>query len=340
MSNTNRNAVQSTKEQDSQAVRTQCLLACTAIALAAVALSRWFLLGHAPSDVVATHWNVSGQADSAFTVSGLLWGLSATALAPAAIAIVLLAMRWPLQRQPLLLSGLSAVTTFVGTLTACISWSIAALNEGATRWQDAAPMPGRHVVLVVVLPLLLAAVAAFLARKIWPPSSRAAQLSPSLNLESEERAVWMGRVHAGAWLWIGLPLSAGLAWTVVELTGAFAALLVLGALVILADTFSMLRVIVDREGLSVRYGHLGLFRQLIPLAKVDGARATHIKPLNHGGWGYRGSLLLLGKAAVVVRRGDAIEVTLHEGRLFLVTVDDAATGAALLNGLAQQQFVE
>ena len=70
---------------------------------------------------------------------------------------------------------------------------------------------------------------------------------------------------------------------------------------------------------------------------MDGARALNVKPMNHGGWGHRGSLLLLGKAAVVVRRGDAIEVTLRGGRQFLVTVDDAETGAALLNGLVQQQ---
>jgi hypothetical protein len=35
----------------------------------------------------------------------------------------------------------------------------------------------------------------------------------------------------------------------------------------------------------------------------------------------------------VLRRGDAIEVALRNDRRFAVTVDDAATGAALLNGL-------
>ena len=338
MSNTNRTTVQSVKEQESQASRTQFLLVTVAIALAAVALSRGVLMeGHSSSDVVATHWNLAGQADGSLTVARLLGGLAAMALAPAAVALALVVMRWPLQRHPLLLSGLTALTTFVGALVACISWSIASLNKGATSWQDAAQMPGMHVATVVIVPLLLAAAAAFLARKIWPASSRAAQLAPSLKLEPEERAIWFGRVRAGAWLWIGVPLSAALTWIVVELTGVLVGLLVLGALVILADAFSMLRVVVDREGLSVRYGHLGIFRQLIPLAKVDGARALNLKPLSHGGWGYRGSLLLLGKAAVVVRRGDAIEVTLHEGRQFLVTVDDAATGAALLNGLVQQR---
>jgi hypothetical protein len=50
-------------------------------------------------------------------------------------------------------------------------------------------------------------------------------------------------------------------------------------------------------------------------------------------FGYRGSLLVFGAAAVAVRRGPALRLTLRDGKTFLVTVDDAATGAALLNDL-------
>jgi hypothetical protein len=48
---------------------------------------------------------------------------------------------------------------------------------------------------------------------------------------------------------------------------------------------------------------------------------------------HRGSLLVLGAAAVVLRPGPALRLTLRDGKTFLVTVDDAATGAALLNDL-------
>ena len=44
-------------------------------------------------------------------------------------------------------------------------------------------------------------------------------------------------------------------------------------------------------------------------------------------------LALFGAAAVVVRRGPALRLALRDGKTFLVTVDDAATGAALLNDL-------
>jgi hypothetical protein len=105
----------------------------------------------------------------------------------------------------------------------------------------------------------------------------------------------------------------------------------------MSDAFSMLRVNVDRHGLRVVYGHLGVVRQLIPLHKIERATAVEVRPMTHGGWGYRGSLILFGKATVLVRGGEAIEVTQRNGRRFIVTVDDAATGAALLNALASSE---
>lgn len=51
------------------------------------------------------------------------------------------------------------------------------------------------------------------------------------------------------------------------------------------------------------------------------------------GWGYRGSRRTFGRAALVLRTGPAIRLDLTDNRTFAVTVDDAATGAGLLNDL-------
>jgi len=51
-----------------------------------------------------------------------------------------------------------------------------------------------------------------------------------------------------------------------------------------------------------------------------------------GGWGIR--LGLDGRLGVVLRRGDAIQIERAGTRTLVVTVDDAATGAALLKALA------
>jgi hypothetical protein len=45
-------------------------------------------------------------------------------------------------------------------------------------------------------------------------------------------------------------------------------------------------------------------------------------------------------SAIVLRRGEALELTFRGGRRFAVTVDDAATGAALLNGLVARHLGE
>ncbi|GAA3029785.1 hypothetical protein GCM10020000_03060 [Streptomyces olivoverticillatus] len=53
-----------------------------------------------------------------------------------------------------------------------------------------------------------------------------------------------------------------------------------------------------------------------------------------GGWGYRARP---GASGIVLRSGDAISARLTTGSEFVVTVDDAATAAALLNTLADRE---
>jgi hypothetical protein len=64
----------------------------------------------------------------------------------------------------------------------------------------------------------------------------------------------------------------------------------------------------------------------------DAAGGPGVAGYRNDSFGYRGSLLVFGSAAVV-RRGPALRLSLRDGKTFLVTVDDAATGAALLNDL-------
>jgi hypothetical protein len=44
-------------------------------------------------------------------------------------------------------------------------------------------------------------------------------------------------------------------------------------------------------------------------------------------------LAILGRAAIVVRRGQALRLELERGRELSITVDDAGTAAELINGL-------
>ncbi|MEW1887280.1 MULTISPECIES: DUF1648 domain-containing protein [unclassified Streptomyces] len=153
-----------------------------------------------------------------------------------------------------------------------------------------------------------------------------------IPLGAGEVAGW-GR-GAGSW-W--LPLTAvlvigtGIA-TLFTASWPFALLpLVLGLLI---ATFARPYVIVDRRGITVS-GLLPWPRVRVPLDRIEAAASRDIRPFTeYGGWGYR---IRPGRSGVMIRSGEGIVARLTNGRDFAVTVDDSATGAALLNTLIDQR---
>ena len=150
------------------------------------------------------------------------------------------------------------------------------------------------------------------------------------------RAAWTGRAHLAWWLPLVLiAIGVILVVSARSLVGAIPAALLL--LVYLA--FGWITVTVDVRGLQIRYGVLPRPVTSVPLDDIRRAERIDLAPLQWGGWGYRGSRKSFGRAAVVLRGGDAIKLQLTDGGEFAVTVDDAATGAALLADLLAQEGV-
>ena len=150
------------------------------------------------------------------------------------------------------------------------------------------------------------------------------------------RAAWTGRAHLAWWLPLVLiAIGVILVISARSLVGAIPAALLL--LVYLA--FGWITVTVDVRGLQIRYGVLPRPVTSVPLDDIRRAERIDLAPLQWGGWGYRGSRKAFGRAAVVLRGGDAIKLQLTDGGEFAVTVDDAATGAALLTDLLAQEGV-
>jgi hypothetical protein len=108
-------------------------------------------------------------------------------------------------------------------------------------------------------------------------------------------------------------------------------------LLVMLELFSRLRVQVDARGLGIRYGHLGWLRQRIALERIQAARGVRLEPMEHGGFGYRGSLRFSGRAAVVVRAGWGLELVLDGGKRLAISVDDAERGAELINRFLAQR---
>jgi hypothetical protein len=127
-------------------------------------------------------------------------------------------------------------------------------------------------------------------------------------------------------------------------SGSFPAVAIVIEIVALAALVSVImifsRVIVrvvqtsDGRALEVVYGPGGFVRQVFEPGEVEAAYARHLSFAQMGGWGYRGSLRLLRQAALVTRRGDALEVQLTRKRRFIVTVDEPADFVTALTASA------
>lgn len=93
---------------------------------------------------------------------------------------------------------------------------------------------------------------------------------------------------------------------------------------LLVAQFRRIAVTVDETQLRTAFGWPGLFRVRIPLVDIERLEyVPDLRPVRYGGWGYRGSLRLLRKAAVILRRGPGVIFALSGDRRYIVTVDDA-----------------
>jgi hypothetical protein len=88
----------------------------------------------------------------------------------------------------------------------------------------------------------------------------------------------------------------------------------------------IVRIVETPEGraLEVLYGPGGFVRQTFGPGELEQAHARDFSFAQMGGWGYRGSLRLLRRAALVTRRGEALELMLVGKRRFIVTVNEPA----------------
>lgn len=139
------------------------------------------------------------------------------------------------------------------------------------------------------------------------------------------RYQWLLATAGAACLALGIELAVDFPWTsgiaplLMSVIGCVAA-----GLLMLFGTLAFVHVAVriEEDFLEVRCGHMGLPRRRIPLAHVVEAEfAPAVTPRHWGGWGYRWRPER--GTAVVVRRGEALVLSLGDGRKFTVTVDDA-----------------
>ncbi len=280
-------------------------------------------------DPVASHWGPDGV-DGTSSLVGLLAPLAGVNLA-FAVGLWAIGFFWGYAAMTRRFAvGIAVWTaTFVDGLVA----AMLAAQLDVPSAADARDLGG-WLGLAIVGALAVAGLAAWAA----PGDPHLAATgpvpddAPRLPLPATEQASWVRHLRAGNPLWIGAAVVAfALLMGLVTRSWWFTVAL-LATLLPLLVTVTDWTVSVDRRGLVVR-SRLPRPRVMVPLEEVEEAVVVQVNPLREfGGWGIRTGVG--GRIGVVMRGGEAIEVVRTGGRRVVVTVDDAATGAALLNTLA------
>lgn len=297
--------------------------------LAAGAGVAWAWRDELPAQV-AIHWGSDGP-DGFSSLAALLVGsvVGGAASTVALWAYAFWAGRVRTVRQ--LAVGLGVGIT---TLVAGITVGTLAPQRGLADGADVGGVGG-PLTLAVVAALVLGLLAALAVPRDAPSPEldRPRDDAPRIPLTADERAVWVRRTASSTGVVIVL-LAAVFVTATVIVAGSWPLLVVPVALVLLSLAMFSWTVTVDDTGLTVR-STLGVPRRHLPIDEIVDAGVDHVVPLrDFGGYGWRTSTD--GRTGVVIRGGETLEVRSTGGRRFVVTVDDAATAAALLNALADR----
>lgn len=193
----------------------------------------------------------------------------------------------------------------------------------------AAPDPGPGMAWLAIVAALYAVAAALLiGNRPLTGETVAPGTVEHLGLADGEDAIWVRTTTA--WVFVLL----GVTGIVVTLVGVLVErlwpLTLLGAVfLVLGVLASRWTIIVDRAGVRCA-SFLGLARFSYPVLLDATAEVTHIRGIAEFlGWGIR----IGGEKSVglIFRNGPALRVHIPGGRSLTVTVEDAATGAALYN---------
>ena len=208
--------------------------------------------------------------------------------------------------------------------------------NGQRGLEDAANAPNSVSWLLVGFGLLvgLSVLGWFLQPRV-DASPDAGQQTAGIRLAPGEKAAWFGRVAIGRTgiviLVVSLLLLVGATILVfVVEAGAVSWIMVLitALVIVLIATTLVFRVRVNSDGLLVR-SVVGWPRWSIRASEIADVRVVQVNPVaEFGGWGLR--IDVEGRMGVVLRTGEALQVTRTNGRVFVVTIDDAATAAAVL----------
>ena len=208
------------------------------------------------------------------------------------------------------------------------------MQRGLESWTEAP-----NILPLIVVALIIGVAAGFGGWFAQPKQVLELESTPGspVALGRDERAVWVGTVRSSKKLVIGIVslIALTLAFAFVAwLTGDFAVMwwLVFVAVILGVAAMATLEadVRVDTGGVEVR-GPAGFPRSHTPLANIASASVVQVEAMGaFGGWGWR---RIPGVQGVIMRSGEALRLERTHGPALVVTIDDAATAAGLIDAL-------
>lgn len=319
-----------------RSTRTRILLLIIVPALLAAAASViGMLLTPDLPDSLAVHWGLDGSVDR---VDGLGSYIGIVAgLVPGFIAAMVGFSYTALRAgtSQLFVRSVIGISIWFGVF---VSLSMLLGVQTQRNVTDVEALPVSSVVLPLVIGFVVATLAAALGALVAPKvpvSEQVGPEAPGMDLAPGEQAYWSSTARAPRGF-IAVPIVSVVFIVAIFTVAGIPVWLTAIMSLLLGSLFTMLtwHVAVDRRGLSVT-GMLGFPRIRIPLEDVVSATAIDLNAFSEfGGWGVR--VGRTGDWGVVVRSGDALRVQRKRGAPFVVTVDDAETGAWVLTGLVNR----
>jgi len=287
---------------------------------------------------LASHFGASGVPDGSMSPLAFMGVTGVLFAAGAALCFGATMKTW--SWGPGVGVGVASLGAFLCVFASGLLLAVTVNQRGLEDWTEAS-FSWSLTLAAVLAAIVGAALAARLALRL--PAMQLQPPDPSdqpvLALGASEQAVWSTRLQSGFLSALGaIAVIAGGCLGVVLGQWSPALVTLVAGLAVLA--IASLKVRVDRSGLHVQYGILPWPRTHIAIEDVIAASVIDVRPMEWGGWGYRGSLKVMKQAAAVLRAGSGIRVDLADGKRFVVTVDDPAVGAGLLNAHVRRTAVE
>lgn len=291
------------------------------------------LVGWLPSfsESVATHWGIGG-ADGFGPASTYLWLLLGIGLGVPLLMVVTTLVAARDQWGP--------AARLMGALAAGMSAFAASASLGSLWIQRGlgpdAEIPGIGGVMGLALAglVLVGGLAWVIQPRYRTPDGRVLAPRQDVRVGSGERVVWLATatMPRGVLVLLALVLAGMVVLAVTMIAagvpGGWIVAVVAVAVALAVGATASYRVSITPEGFAAG-SLIGRPRVVIPLDEIAGVRAIDVSPFGEfGGWGWR--ISVDGRTGIVMRRGPAIEVSRRERKPFLVTVDGAEEGAALL----------